>query len=212
MSTMWKLLITGLAIAGATAVLAAPAQFDYYVLSLSWAPEFCTQPGAAAANGAECATGKDVGFVVHGLWPQNNAGKSPESCGPAGRLSKAVIDFILPYMPNAGLIQHEWATHGTCTGLTPSNYFANVLQVRSAVQFPVQFTAAQEKAMESPGLIESQFARSNPSFPDGAFRSACRNGALTEVRVCFNKDLSPRACTASAGECTTSSIAILPPR
>src|ERR1700679_190250 len=47
-----------------TAPAAGPVQFDYYTLSLSWAPEFCAQPGAAAGNREECATGEDIGFVV----------------------------------------------------------------------------------------------------------------------------------------------------
>ncbi len=186
--------------------------FDYYVLSLSWAPDFCSQPGAAAGNRKECASGQKIGFVVHGLWPEVSQGSSPESCAPAKTVAKAVINFILPYMPSPGLIQHEWATHGTCTGLTPSEYLADVLQARSAVQIPVQFAALEETAMESPGLIEAQFAESNPSFPPGAFRSVCHNGSLAEVRVCFDKDLKPRICTPSAGQCITRQIAIRPPR
>jgi ribonuclease T2 len=188
------------------------APFDYYLLSLSWAPEFCAQPGVAAANQKECASGQKIGFVVHGLWPQLSEGQSPESCAPAKSVPRAVINFILPYMPSQSLIQHEWATHGTCTGLTPSEYFADVLQARSAVQVPVQFAALLETATESPGQIENQFAESNPGYPSTAVRSACRNGALTEVRICFDKDLKPQACTASAGECPTTQIAIRPPR
>jgi ribonuclease T2 len=187
-------------------------QFDYYVLSLSWAPEFCAQPGAPAGNKQECAAGRKIGFVVHGLWPESAQGRSPETCGPAKSVPKAVISFILPYMPSRDLIQHEWATHGTCTGQTPAEYFANVLQARSTLQIPVQFAALEEAALESPGQIEAQFAESNPTFPAGAFRTACRNAALTEVRTCFGKDLKPQACPATAEECKTPQIGIKPPR
>jgi ribonuclease T2 len=218
MSKLPQKLLGGLLILLLSGALLAQSRvpFDYYVLSLSWAPDFCSQPGAASGNRKECASGQKIGFVVHGLWPEisegASTGKSPESCAPAKSVAKAVINFILPYMPSPGLIQHEWATHGTCTGLTPAEYFADVLQSRSAVQIPVQFAALEETAMESPGLIETQFAESNPSFPPGAFRSACRNGALSEVRVCFDKDLKAKACPASAGECTTQQIAIRQPR
>jgi ribonuclease T2 len=211
MSKACKLLAAGLVIVWAGA-RAAQTQFDYYVLALSWAPEFCARPGVAAGNRAECASGKNIGFVVHGLWPESNRGKSPESCGPPKTVAKPVVDFILPYMPNRSLIQHEWATHGTCSGLKPADYFADILQTRSAVQFPVQFTALEESTMESPGLIETQFAESNPSFPEGAFRAICGSATLTEVRVCFDKSLKPQACAASAGQCTDSSIAIRPAR
>ena len=190
---------------------AAAARFDYYVLSLAWAPEICAQPGAAANNPRECGPGSNSAFVVHGLCPELNSGRGPESCGPAKKVATAVVNFILPYMLNTGLIQEEWATHGTCTGLTPSDYFTAVLQARATVQLPVQLTSLQEKANETPSQIEAQFAASNPSFPEGAFRALCRNGAFTEVRVCFRKEPKPQSCTASTGECNDPSIVIRPP-
>src|ERR1700689_2963782 len=84
-----------------------PAPFDYYVLALSWAPAFCAQPGAASGNPKECAPGGGIGFIVHGLWPEAAAGKSPESCGTAKPVPKPVVDFVLRDMLSPGLIQHE---------------------------------------------------------------------------------------------------------
>lgn len=185
------------------------ATFDYYVLSLSWAPEFCAQPGEASANPLECGQGK--GFVVHGLWPEANQGKSPESCGPATKVSKGLVNDMLKYMPSASLIQHEWATHGTCSGLSQSGYFTDVMLARAAVQVPVQISSLGQSVQESPAEIESQFAGANPSFPQGAFKTACQSAALTEVRVCFDKNLKPLACTASAGECSSGTVKILSP-
>jgi ribonuclease T2 len=193
-------------------LLAQSANFDYYVLSLSWAPDFCAQPGEASSDPQECAPGKKMGFVVHGLWPEVNSGHSPENCGKATKVSKGIINQMLPYMPSASLIQHEWATHGTCSGLSQSAFFNEVLSARSAVQIPVQFTSLEETISESPEQIEGQFASANTSFPAGAFRTACKSGALAEVRVCFDKNLKPQACTASPGECTTSNIQIRPPQ
>src|SRR5579863_10538195 len=168
------------------ALAAAPGQYDYYVFSLSWAPEFCAQPGAASSNPQEC--GSRRGFVVHGLWPELNQGRSPESCQPARPVSKSLVNALMSYMPSAGLIQHEWATHGTCTGLTPDDYFTKVLRARSTVQIPVQISSIAGTMTESPAQIESQFADANPAFPKGGFRTVCHAGALTEVRACFDKD------------------------
>src|ERR1700684_1900619 len=50
--------------------------FDYYVLSLSWAPTYCL---THTADGAECS-GKGYGFVLHGLWPQYESGGYPDRC------------------------------------------------------------------------------------------------------------------------------------
>jgi ribonuclease T2 len=115
-------------------------------------------------------------------------------------------------MPSPSLIQHEWATHGTCTGLTQDAYFTKVLLARSAVQIPVQVTSISGTETESPSQIEAQFEGSNPAFPQGAFRTACRSGAFTEIRACFDKGLKGRACTASAGECSSPTVTIRPPR
>ena len=188
------------------------ARFDYYLLSLSWAPEFCAQSGEAAANPRECAPGLRTRFIVHGLWPESNEGKSPESCGPAKTVSKGLVNDLMAYMPSPALIQYEWAAHGTCSGLNQDEYFTKVLLARAAVQIPVQLTSIGATETESPAQIETQFAGANPSFPKGAIRTACRDGALTEVRVCLDKELKARACTASAGECTAPTLTIRPPR
>jgi len=189
----------------------AAAPFDYYVLSLSWAPGFCAQPGAAADNPKECAPGGRVGFIVHGLWPQAAAGRGPESCGAVKPVPKAVVDFVLRDMPAPGLIQHEWAAHGSCTGLNPFDYFSSVVQARAAVQIPVQITSIEDQIRESPGQIESQFAAANPAFPKTAFRTSCSRGAFQEVRICFDKNLKPQSCTAAVGECTVPAMIVRPP-
>lgn len=189
----------------------AAGQFDYYVLSLSWAPDFCATAGNnGTAN--ECGVGKRVGFVVHGLWPQDTASLGPENCGPASPVAAPIVKFALGFYPTASLVQHEWATHGTCSGLSPGDYFNAVAQARTSVQIPVQFTAMTEQTQEGTSQIESQFASTNASFPAQAFRATCTQGNLQEVRVCFSKSLAPMACTTSAGECTAPGMTILPPR
>lgn len=188
-----------------------PASFDYYVLALSWAPEFCAQPGAAAENPMECEQGRTTGFIVHGLWPEEISGHAPENCGRASRVPKSIVNFVIRYMPSPSLIQHEWATHGVCTGLNAQDYFSAIITTRSAVQFPVQLTSIDRDVRKSPADIETEFAGANPNFPKGAFRTSCPRDELSEVRVCFDKNLKPRACPASAGECIKSAVVVKPP-
>ena len=56
----------------------ATTQFDYYVMTLSWAG-FCDLGGKETSS-PECAEGSGDGFVVHGLWPNNEYRPNPESC------------------------------------------------------------------------------------------------------------------------------------
>ena len=186
----------------------ASQSFDFYVLSLSWAPEFCADPGQAARNPGECSSSKPMNFVVHGLWPEVEHGRSPESCGKAEKVSRGLVHDLLPYMPSEALINHEWATHGTCTGLSQKDYFTRVMLARAAVQPPVQITSIGQTEKDEVFRIESEFAGANPSFPEGAFRVDCRNNALTEVRVCFDKTLKGRACPASLSDCKAGTITI----
>src|SRR5260370_8714609 len=61
---------------------AAPGAFTYYLLALSWAPDFCAQAGGAK-NPAECGAGKKIGFVAPGFWPQGVTTRGPGTSGPA---------------------------------------------------------------------------------------------------------------------------------
>jgi ribonuclease T2 len=189
---------------------AAPA-FSYYLLSLSWAPDFCAQPGKGS-DPAECGTGKKIGFVVHGLWPQGDTGRGPENCGPASSVPVGVAQTMLAYIPTQSLIQHEWTTHGTCSGLSVEDYFAAVRKVRDSVTIPDELKAPAQTQTLSPGAIEQAFAAANPSFPTAAFRTSCTSGELQEARICFSKDLAPQACTPSAGECNSGTMKVLPVR
>ncbi len=183
--------------------------FTYYLLTLSWAPDFCALPGAPK-NDAECGKGRQVGFVVHGLWPQADTGRGPENCGAASPVAQELVQLMLKYIPTAKLIQHEWSTHGTCSGLTTADYFAAVRKARDAITIPDDFRAPNEAMKLAPGDIDSRFAAANPSFPPGAFRTSCTSGALQEARICLNKDLSARACPASLAECSMATIVVRP--
>ena len=186
-----------------------PGVFSYYLLTLSWAPDFCAQPGNPK-NPAECGVGKKVGFVVHGLWPQADNARGPENCGHASPVAANIVQLMLNYIPTASLIQHEWAAHGTCSGLNVADYFAAVRKARDSVIIPDQFKAPGQTQSLSPSAIEAAFAAWNPRFPPAAFRTSCTAGELQEARICFAKDLSPQACTPSAGECNLPSLTVLP--
>jgi ribonuclease T2 len=188
---------------------AAAPVFSYYLLSLSWAPDFCATAGNSG-DPAECGTGKKIGFVVHGLWPQGDTGQGPENCKPSSTVPSSIVQQMLTYIPTASLIQHEWTTHGTCSGLNVTDYFAAVRTVRDSVKIPTGFQAPSATQTLSPKSIEAAFAKANPTFPATAFRTSCTSGELQEERICFAKDFSPRACTSSAGECTAATTKVLP--
>jgi ribonuclease T2 len=202
------------------AALALPAQrsrrsntsasFDYFVLTLSWAPDFCASAGPK--DPAECGADRHTGFIVHGLWPQANGARGPENCGAAQRVPTKIVKATLPYIPSAGLIQHEWKTHGTCSGLSAADYFAALRKARDGVKIPPAFESLAKRRTESPTKVQEQFATANPERTTSSIRATCTNGTLQDVRLCLDKSLRPRACTPSAGGCKAATIEILPVR
>jgi len=169
---------------------AQAGQFDYYLLSLSWAPTYCLTHGD---DHAECA-GKGYGFVVHGLWPQYDTGGYPENCSTQFELSDAAISKGRSLYPSEHLLRHEWQTHGTCSGLDARRYFDTVDRATSAVKIPAVLEAPQTDRSLTAAQIDALFHSANPQMPDHALTIACGRGSLAEVRVCLTKELAVRSC------------------
>ena len=174
--------------APAAAEPAAPGAFDFYVLSLSWSPGFCATGGDAKARD-QCAAGSGLGFVVHGLWPQYDHG-FPSDCGPAGRFpSRQALATVEGVYPDQGLARYEWRKHGTCSGLSPTDYFAAVRRARDAVMVPTALQAPREAQTWAPLDLARAFSAANPGLRTDETAVTCRSGVLEEVRICFAKDL-----------------------
>jgi ribonuclease T2 len=163
-----------------------PGAFDFYLLTLSWSPEYC----ATHSNSSECTS--HPGFVVHGMWPQNNDGTYPENCSNAA--GPANPQQYLNLIPTVSLIHHEWSTHGTCSGLAPDAYFTAIGTAFHAVKIPPGFVKVTQQEMLAPSAIVGQFAAANPGWPQGSIALSCGKNYLTAVEVCLSKTLAPEAC------------------
>lgn len=182
-------------------------EFDYYLLSLSWAPSYCA--GHPNDRSAECRAGQRANFVLHGLWPQSDGGQPPTNCAPASPVSAAVARHMLQYFPSRSLIQHEWSTHGTCSGFSSADYFGKVEQAFNGVKIPDEFRNLDRGQTLSVKEIEQSFASVN-NGPVEAFRISCHAGELVGVEVCLSKDLQYQACTQSARECPVPQVLMRP--
>lgn len=165
-----------------------PGDFDFYVLSLSWSPGFCATKGDDKGYD-QCKAGSDVGFTVHGLWPQYTHGY-PSDCRGASRYpSRAALAETDGVYPDEGLARYEWRKHGTCSGLSPNDYFAAVRQARDAVVIPPRFKDPHAAQALSRLDVERAFVEANPRLRPGMLAAVCQHGTLDEVRICFTKDL-----------------------
>ncbi|MGA7243831.1 MAG: hypothetical protein WBX19_11635, partial [Terracidiphilus sp.] len=160
--------------------------FDYYLLNLSWSPEFCySHPGAT-----ECASHST--FVLHGLWPQNDNGGYPENCSNApGPTDPSSFSDIYP---DRSLLQHEWQTHGTCSGLSAGDFFTTARAAVRSITIPPTLSNLSSQTSMPPDEIVSLFIHANPSLSRESVAVSCGHNFLTAVEVCLDKSLHPIAC------------------
>jgi ribonuclease T2 len=173
--------------------LQATGAFDYYLLTLSWAPEFCH----SKPDNPECSG--HFGFIVHGLWPQYSRGGYPENC--AQQPGPSNPDKMLDLMPDQHLIQHEWVTHGTCTGLAADNYFALIRRIRNSIRIPQDLVAPERQLTVSPEGLKQDFEQANPGLTDSEMALSCGGPYLVAVEICFTKNGKLTQCGRDVRDC-----------
>jgi ribonuclease T2 len=171
-----------------------PGNFDFYVLSLSWSPSFCASAhDSGRSGGAQCGA-RPYSFVVHGLWPQYEKG-FPEYCEqPSPRLYHGIVSEMLDLMPARHLIYNEWDKHGTCSGLSARAYFDTIRKARAAVKIPPDYADLKDPLSVAPDAVRDAFVKANSGLTPAGIAVDCDNRRLTEIRICFAKDLQFRDC------------------
>ncbi len=168
------------------------APFDYYVLALSWSPTYCADEAQNPDSEPQCAPRRRYGFVVHGLWPQYE--KSwPEFCGDPGWVQAETLASVDGIVPSRRLAVHQWRKHGTCSGLDAEAYFATLREAWGKVRINEIFGRLDRELNVAPKVVEEAFLEANPAFVADGVTVECRGGMLREVRICFDRNLDPRA-------------------
>ncbi|WP_428248986.1 ribonuclease T2 family protein [Ferrovibrio sp.] len=176
-----------------------PGQFDYYVLSLSWSPAFCADSGRARTNRLQCAD-NSFSFIVHGLWPQyRDMAKGepawPQYCQRSEALPDAVLRRHLCQQPSSILMNCEWAKHGTCSGLDAPGYFAAIERLMGRLVLP-----DLERGEQQAGDLVKAMQAANAGLQREHIAVIVKDGALSEVRLCYNRNLTEYvACDSAVG-------------
>ncbi|MBS1820982.1 MAG: ribonuclease T, partial [Acidobacteria bacterium] len=108
------------------------------------------------------------------------------------------------------LLQHEWKTHGTCSGLSPDAFFNAARKAVQAVKIPPTLTQLDHQISLPPGQILGLFTAANPEIPRASLALSCGNNYLTAVEVCFDKKLAPTQC-GPIRSCRANTVRIPPP-
>lgn len=174
--------------------------FDFYVLSLSWSPSFCALDNRNG-NSEQCNINRRDGFLVHGLWPQNENGY-PKDCAVGSNVKqpnyvpRQITADLKDIMPSAGLARYQWRKHGTCSGLNQQDYFSMLRQAYDKIIIPPSLRNVGAERRVDPALIEKAFIAANPAMKNSGIAVTCKKNHLQEVRICMTKDLQLRSCAA----------------
>lgn len=163
-------------------------KFDYYVMSLSWSPTFCE----SHASNPQCS--QSLGFVLHGLWPQYQAGGYPQHCATEERLTDEARTLGKTVFPTEDLMVHEWQTHGTCSGSSALAYFQAAQRAHQSITLPPPLAPGQQQRSLSVQQLTKLVRDANPAITSRSLALVCARQELSEVRICLGKDLAPRAC------------------
>jgi ribonuclease T2 len=168
-----------------------------YLLALNWTPQWCAQ-GGVGASAREMECGQPFGFTLHGLWPNGLAKPYPRYCRPVGGLDLAMVRHMYCRTPSPVLLQHEWQAHGACGFPDPRAYFGQAARLFDQLKLPKIESVAPDRL--TAGVVRAAFVTANPRFrPRDVFVQTTREGALAEVRLCYDLAYRPAACPGGNG-------------
>lgn len=168
-------------------------EFDYYVLALSWSPNWCAREGDAR-DSDQCDARHDHGWVLHGLWPQFERGW-PSYCNTSARNpSRGQTGAMSDIMGTGGLAWHQWKKHGRCSGLSSEDYFTLSRQAYERVNRPAILRKLTDPVRLPATVIEDAFLETNPDWSADMITITCRDRYIQEARICLTRSLEPRRC------------------
>ena len=179
---------------GAASQGTKPGDFDYYVMALSWSPNWCALTGDARHD-PQCNPGRDLTFTLHGLWPQFEQGYPSDCFAQTPDPSRGDTAAMADIMGGAGLAFYEWKKHGCCSGLDARTYYATLRKAYASVTIPPVFARITEDITLDASVIQDAFLESNPALSADQITITCNRNRIQEVRICLTKDLSPRTCS-----------------
>lgn len=193
---------TWLAPLGLLAVVAAGipvrAQQSDWVMTLSWSPEYCEQNRQSSEP--QCVD--ENYFVNFGL-------QAPDKVGDAHFGDACPHPHLLPdeenrwmwTIPNLERVRYVWAEQGACSGLDPSAFYAQMDFASRRVVIPEEYKDVQRRLATSPLDIKAAFIAANPEMSDASIALHCDAHWLSEVRICFDRDMRFQQCVVG-GDCS----------
>lgn len=180
-------------VTGAWAEGEPAGRFDYYVLALSWSPNWCATEGAKRRS-EQCDPNKGFGWVVHGLWPQYERGWPSYCRNPARPPSRGMTKAQSDLFGSSGAAWYQWKKHGVCAGLEARDYYALVRRAYEQVNRPEVLRKLTNPVRLPAAVVEEAFLQANPDWTPDMLTITCKGDRIQEARLCLTKNLKPRVC------------------
>ena len=167
--------------------------FDYYVMALSWTPNWCAYEGDRK-DSPQCDDNKGFGFTLHGLWPQYEKGWPAQCPTSAANPSRSATNAMTDIMGTSGLAWYQWKKHGRCSGLDSTEYYDLSREAYSSINRPDIFRKLTTQIDLPAKVVEEAFLEANPNLKADQITITCKANRIQEARICLTKDLEPRRC------------------
>lgn len=182
--------------------------FDLYVMSMSYQPEFCYKNRHKIDHFPGCLHPQEYWkghLTIHGLWPQYANNSWPSNCRSDEPLQNSTIialhNALEHFWPNVKATKptmehykdfwsHEWLKHGTCSGLTQMAYFEAA--INHFIPTPSLISESYGKFVDKQSFYQA-YNDISSSDDDDIIVTCTGHKYLSEVRVCLGteKDGSP---------------------
>lgn len=134
------------------------------------------------------------GFVLHGLWADSLRGPPPQWCSPAPAPAPDLLRRHLCMTPDAKLLEHEWAKHGSCMTSRPETYYKVSAILWHSIRWPDADRLSRRKGLTA-GDLRDAFVRANPGWRrDQVALDTSASGWLRAIRLCYSRRFLPMRC------------------
>ena len=164
-----------------------------YVYAYSWTPGFCYNQSYPGCLNPQEYWGNN--FTIHGLWPQYSVSGYPSYCTSEPFDDDVPLqigwDTMTELWPDVqyneddpkydSFWEHEWSKHGTCSGLTQTEYFGAGLNLTGVLLTPDVLHDSVGGEMSADGLRDALGGSEYVSLQ-------CNNQMLTGAYTCWQED------------------------
>ncbi|CAD6186768.1 unnamed protein product [Caenorhabditis auriculariae] len=189
------------------------AKFDYFMLTKIYPTAVCRADDDTVPDSCEIPDGTPS-WTMHGLWPNFANGSYPQFCPAVPKhFNEDLIKLIEPKLTNfwpnlypskskASFWKHEYDKHGTCAQ-SEKNFDSELKYFQQAIDLFALFDvdAALSSLPRGSLVTKAEVLQAlQPLSKSQSVQIHCLRDKktsqtlLADVRLCINKDLSPRAC------------------